>query len=469
MVATAAIGVPATASANGRFPAATQLVVVKDRGVMTSSFGLVTTVDHFATPSWSCEKSLGYDPAFNNDLGVGIFADGTVVISGPEGLTISTDRTCTNPAPAGPIADLWFADVTVDGMRPSSGLAVSRGKRGQDCTGGEIFESLDNGRSWAKIAPLPTGFCPLTIDSAPSDVKRLFVSGNVLRSDGLRLEGQLLVSEDRGATWASHVLPDEPRPFIAAIDPLDKDTIYVRTSNPPDAGRLLVSSDGAKTFRTIATLTGVPLQFFGVTGVALSPDGSKLAYGSVNEGLFVADGRNTAANKRSSMPVMCLAWTAEGLYACSAPNLCGPFLIGVSRDDGRSFDPVVPALDIKGDRTTCAPGTPGANLCPDQWEAPRQRFADCSDAGAAAQDGGPADGGAAPPPLPRVACDCRYAGTRHSSADAQGALALAVMAACARALRARTRRVSETATRGRSASRRPRSWPRPRATRSRAR
>ena len=37
------------------------------------------------------------------------------------------------------------------------------------------------------------------------------------------------------------------------------------------------------------------------------------------------------------MPVMCLTWTADGLYACSAPNLCGPFFVGLSRDDAGSF------------------------------------------------------------------------------------------------------------------------------------
>ena len=300
--------------------------------------------------------------SLNNDLGVGIFGDGSIVLSGPAGLTISTDRTCTNPVPSGPIGGRWFADVTVDGQRTTSGLAVSRGPQGKDCGGAELFESLDAGRTWSKLSDLPSGFCPLTVDSAPSDVLRVYVSGNVLGADGLRLEGQILVSDDRGATWTARAVPDEPRPFIGAIDPTDRDTIYVRTSDPPATGRLLVSNDGAKNYRTIATLTGVPLQFFGVSGIALSPDGRKLAYGSLNEGLFVIEGKDGAPEKRSSIPVMCLAWTADGLYACSAPNLCGPFLVGVSRDDGCSFDTLVPTLDIGGDWTTCASGTAGAEL-----------------------------------------------------------------------------------------------------------
>ena len=60
VIALVTMGLPSTAFANGRFPGATQLVLRGDRGVMTSSFGLVTTTDRFATPNWSCERSFGY-------------------------------------------------------------------------------------------------------------------------------------------------------------------------------------------------------------------------------------------------------------------------------------------------------------------------------------------------------------------------------------------------------------------------
>lgn len=415
------------AAANGRFPGATQLVLRGDRGVMTTSFGLLSSNDKFTTPSWSCEQSIGYNPAENNDIGAGIFGDGTIVLSGPAGVTISTDLACTNPVPNGPIADRWFVDVTIDGANATSGLVVSRGGKLEQCGHGELLETLDNGRNFALISTLPEGFCPLTLDSAPSDPQRIYISGNVLAPDGLKLIGRMLVTDDRGKNWSSYDVPNEPRPFIGAVDPIDRDTVYLRTSIPPANGRLMVSNDAAKNFREIALLTGLPLQFFGVTGLALSPDGSKLAYGSVNEGLYIMPTKGGgAAEKVSSIPVMCLTWTDDGLYACSAPNLCGPFFVGLSHDEGRTFETRLPSLDVNGDETKCAPGTPQAVDCPSAWAAVEKRVQSCSDGGTTTPppvDAGQADAGAPAPKPPQLDCDCHVG--RAGDAAPPAALTLA--------------------------------------------
>lgn len=433
-----------TASANGRFPGATQLVLRGGRGVITSSFGVITSSDGFVTPAWSCELSLGYNPAMNNDLSAGIFGDNTIALAGPVGVTISTDQACTNPIPAGPLGDQWFVDVAVDEANTAHGLAISRGAKNGECgKGGAIFETLDNGKSWASLSTLPDGFCPLTLDSAHSDAQRLYVSGNVVGPDGNKLIARLLVSDDRGKNWTTQDIPNEARPFIGAIDPVNRDTLYVRTSNPPASGRLYVSKDAGKTYREIATLTGIPLQFFGVTGLALSPDGSKLAYGSVNDGLFVLPtAEGGVPEKRGDLPVMSLTWTSNGLYATSGPNLCGPFFVGVSRDEGRSFDALLPTLDVHGDQSQCGPSTPQATQCPTEWPAVKARLASCiPDGGTPPVDGGEeADAGAPGPKPPTLDCDCHVAGGGKAGPPAAVALTGLLLAVSRR----RTRRTSST-------------------------
>jgi hypothetical protein len=435
----------ADAHANGRFPGASQLVIRDSRAVITTSFGVVITEDRFATPRWVCEVALGYRADENNDLAPAIFPNGSMLLVGPRGLTRSTDLGCTNPRLPDPLGSSWLADISVDEKTTTSGLAIAivYGPTGECAP--ELHETKDQGATFARLpSAFPDGFCPLTLDSAPSDETRVYVSGNTVAADGRRLIGQLLSSDDRGATWTVHDIPGEERPFIGALHPTDPDTVYVRTIKPPSAGNLLVTRDGGSTFRTIANLTGIALQFFGATGLAVSPDGTKLAYGSVSEGLFVIDGEGDGGvpEKRADFPVMCLAWTEEALYACSAPNLCGPFFVGRSSDDARTFTTVLPTLDIGGDEQLCPQGTPSGEQCPSEWAAARSRMGGCGDeAGVPDADAGAdADADAGPLPPPKLDCDCDTVGLGGQGPIGAGAASLVLAFAIALARRATARR-----------------------------
>lgn len=430
------------AHANGRFPGAIQLVIRGQDAVMTSSFGVITSRDAFSSSSaaWICESSLGYDPAQQNELGAAIFDDGAFAFSGPQGLTISRDRGCSNERQTGLLQDRWMSDVSRDLSSANSAVAISRSLQSGECAG-QVYETRDNGRTWTLLSELPKEFCAFTIDTPASDPNRIYVSGNNVAADGKTLIGQLLVSDDRGVTWSAHDIPGEARPFIGALAPLDRDTVYIRTSNPPSSGSLLVTNDGGKTFRTIARLTGVPLQFFGVTGLAVSPDGSRLAYGSVNEGLFVVDAKGGEPEKRSEMPVMCLTWTGESLFACSAPSLCGPFFLGRSSDEGRTFTTILATGDVNGDRTECPANTPTQTLCPSQWPSTKKRLGTCqSGMDASADDGGAPDAG--PPAPPSLDCDCETTARNGGGGSALGAIVTVAAAALAGLRRRITRRRS---------------------------
>jgi hypothetical protein len=52
-------------------------------------------------------------------------------------------------------------------------------------------------------------------------------------------------------------------------------------------------------------------------GFALSPDGSRLAYGGPADGLFIgASDGSEGFTKLSELRVRCLRWNQTGLYAC---------------------------------------------------------------------------------------------------------------------------------------------------------
>src|SRR5262249_45084293 len=136
-----------TAHANGRFPGAVQLVFRGDAGAMTTSFGVITSTDHFIKPEWVCETALGYDPIQNNELGVAMFPSGRILISGPGGLTASTDLGCSNPKVNGVPETAWMTDVSVDEQTRQSGIAIARGGPDGDCNG-NLYETKDEGVTW---------------------------------------------------------------------------------------------------------------------------------------------------------------------------------------------------------------------------------------------------------------------------------------------------------------------------------
>ncbi|WP_394843387.1 hypothetical protein LZC95_40865 [Pendulispora brunnea] len=368
------------AHANGRFPAASQLVVfprTPERLVLRTTFGILFSHDRGATWDWVCERAVGYGGQY--DPAIGIVGDN--VLAGTfEGLSVTQDLGCSWNFAGGGLKGQVVIDVTSRPGNPAGALALTSTYRLDDAGAGytsDIYETTDEGSSWSRLGiGLPTYAIAETVDTAPSDGARIYASA--FRRKGESIEGLFYASKDNGHTFSETLIEltlNEGAPFIAAVDPLNADRVYVRTT-AGSASRLLVTDDGGKTFRTARTGPAI-------LGFALSGDGSKVWVGGT-DGLYEASRDDFALTKKSAAQIQCLTWFQGTLYACSTES--SGFILGASTDDGVTFAPLLHLATVRGP-LACASATPTAN-CIIEWPAIRDQLGIVDDAGPGRPDAG---------------------------------------------------------------------------------
>ncbi len=360
-VAVAMVGLsclaPGLSFANGRFPIADQLVVDPNDPahiVLRTTYGVLQSADAGGTWGWVCEDAVGYGGT--QDPAIGVMADGTVLAGIFEGLSITHDRGCSWAFAVAPLADEYVIDVSVHRDEPSRAVAITSTGMG---TGFHVIlaETNDNGVTWSQAGTAITNdMIALTVDVAPSNTDRVYVSGLVGKDYAPAIER----TDDRGVTWTRTVLDPayvKDVPFLAAIDPTNPDRVYLRLSGT-DTDRLLVSDDGGLTFTEVLTVAGDLL------GFALSPDGTRVAIGSPAEGIHLATAADLAFQKVNELQSRCLTWTSAGLYSC-ANEFVDKFTVGLSKDDGKTFSGIYKLAEICP--AVCPVGAPTNGECAAAW------------------------------------------------------------------------------------------------------
>src|SRR5260370_4280248 len=123
----------------------------------------------------------------------------------------------------------------------------------------------------------------------------------------------VLASTDGGASYAQSTITltapyetNQGAAFVSAVDPTNPDRLYIRIGDI-SVDRLLVSDDGAATFRTAYQGLG------NLLGFALSSDGSKVFVGGPADGVAFASTAPTDSagalqfTQQSKGPVVCRA------------------------------------------------------------------------------------------------------------------------------------------------------------------
>lgn len=361
-LATALGALASPAAANGRYPAAGQLVASSSASLLAleTTFGLIVSRDGVDW-DWVCESVVGY----------GGEQDPSVAIRGQQifvgfrgGLAESRSAGCDWAT-----ADLRASSVDVIDIAKPVGdevIAVASLQIGLTDAGGAdlrtmLLRKVGDGSFTPHGAPFDKALAIETVDVAPSDPERVYLSG--LRSGPSGAEGVFLSSNDGGLSFAQHTitLAVGETPFIAAIDPNDARRVYVRTAGAA-SNRLFVTDDGGESFRLVFTAAGPLL------GFALSADGSMVFVGGPSDGLHRASAHELVFTRVSDAYVKCLATVGSTLYACS--EMHKGYILGASDDQGETFRPALRFDTIRG-ALACGKT---ALACTKQWPALMQRL-----------------------------------------------------------------------------------------------
>ncbi|HMJ11216.1 MAG TPA: hypothetical protein VK524_07395 [Polyangiaceae bacterium] len=367
------------ARANGRFPASNQLLVApndSNRLWLRATQGLLTSTDRGCTWQWICERPLGIEG--EEDPPLAITDTGAVVAAVFKGLYVSEDLGCSWRHDF-PELNRFAVDVTVEKQNLSRALLLISAGQGGAATGNlnQVWRSADSGKSWAKIGnDLDPNLRLDTIDPAPSDPTKIYMTAQYQSESGQDDVGMFLYSENGGETWVTRPIPGTNNSYVAflsAVHPTDPKKLYVRVRGPV-VGRyvenfLLYSANAGETWQEI--LRG-PADML---GFALSPDGSKVLVGMGDSralggtrpvdraalGIYSASTADHEFTRGVEGHVGCLTWTADGIYVCTSEFYQG-FELGLSLDEGQTVTAVMHLAGIK-EPLQCPAGTDVANLC----------------------------------------------------------------------------------------------------------
>ena len=308
-----ALGIaPATAQANGRFPAAFQLV--EDQAdpahlLVQVTYGLMSTRDAGGSWGWTCEKAIGYLGEVDPPIAI---AEGGVAFAALfDGITRSSADGCDWGFVGGGPAGRYAVDVSTHKGDLRDVVVLTSDGIDNNVFDTRLFRSSDAGATFEQVnQELPPALVAVTVDIAPSNPSRIYITGLVALGDGV-YEGALGRSDDGGATFELVSIDgsaNDSAPYLAAVDPLDPDVLYVRLAG--QAAVLLRSADAGASFETIFEGEGSLL------GFALSPDGESIVLGGDAIPLQRGPAEGGAFEKVSEVLPLCLTWTTSGIYAC---------------------------------------------------------------------------------------------------------------------------------------------------------
>jgi hypothetical protein len=362
---------PATATANGRFPTAQHVLIgpgtTSDTIVLRTTFGLVISDDRGKTFRYVCEEAMGYGGAAF-DPAIGLDGTSRMLVGLYDGaIRLSPDR-CDGPG-VPTLAGQFVSDV--DTNVPGDVMAVSTAT-GFTADRNYIFRSIDSGATFTRLGPGELGVQFATLELADTDDRRLYATA-------LQLVPRRVVvyrSDDGGETLVdltSFPAPDSIGAYVAAIDPKKPDTVYVRTivAKTPGPGRQTVlhrTDDAGLTWTEVGRTNDL------MTGFAISGDGTTLWMGGTDpsDGLQRSTDRGATWKRIADTKVQCLRWHEGVLYVC-ATNEVDHYALGRSCDDGDTIHPLLGFSSIAG-VFPCPASSKETTACPSRLDAIRLQF-----------------------------------------------------------------------------------------------
>jgi len=356
----------AGARANGAFPDEFSVHFqpnAPSRILVGANFGLVISEDEGATWRYSCEPWIvaGSNAAVNPESSVSFYnvaADG-VLLAQAVNVTRSADGACTWPTATGALEGQVITDTFASPTDPNLVLATVA-----IASGSYVVASRDGGKTFDPTRLYETS-------DLLSGVEVSKVDPNVVYATQVSTFGtssKLVVSTAGGAvgTWQSgpdRLIPtqDGTQPRIFAVDPADKDKVYLRLlRGTTDA--VAITSDGGKTYENPN-----PLSIDGRLSAFLRAGDGTLYVGTMGGVLYVRppSGGPFVQQLSNGPKFRCLAQRPGGtrIYACGDSVLDG-YSLYFSDDGAQTFRPMMKFTDIQGP-LTCGPVQ---SNCAAHWE-----------------------------------------------------------------------------------------------------
>jgi hypothetical protein len=375
-IAALALGA-ATAHANGRYPSAKSISPKpgSDQDIIVgTTLGAMITHDDGAHWYWICEQNVGYGGVFDPKYEIAA-DDGTIYATTQNGLRVSRDGGCTFETarlrgfgqPGWP-DDLWMdaLDVAPDGTvwigTTETGLPNA------------VYKSTDHARSFEKIGlETGTGWWK-SLDVAPSDGNRIYVTGYEIAPTPRAFIER---SVNGGQDWEELPLTDvqvvaEDKVLLLGVDPTNADIVYLRAGDSagPGKDRVYRTANGGTTWTEVLATDRV------VVGFVVLGDGTVLVQGPQpmegESGCLwrSTDGGNTfggcetgpGASYYNRDVMKCLATREDGtLFACSA-NWDPNFATVMRTKDGAPLTKSFRFNELSG-ALQCPSGTPQHDVC----------------------------------------------------------------------------------------------------------
>jgi hypothetical protein len=328
------------ARADGAFPDSLGIMAPASRPhdiVLATNFGLVSSIDDGQTWTWACEQDQN---SFGLQYQMGAPALDRLYVLANTGLAFSDDRACGWRLAGGTVAGSTVTDAFPDPGNPERVLAITASTEGDAGLIFKVVESSDAGTTFGPIRYTAAAGDDLTgieiSRSTPSTLYLTMISGPTYIP-------KLGRSIDGGASWQIHDLTaalgaDVRSVRLIAVDPQNADRIFLRVGSSSGDG-LAISEDGGVTAHT-------PLLFADggiMSAFARTASGTLVAAGVV--GLDPAAFRSTDGGQ-SFQPLPTppnlrgLAARGDVIYGV-ADNVADGFAVGVSTDQGTSWQPLM--------------------------------------------------------------------------------------------------------------------------------
>ena len=227
-----------------------------------------------------------------------------------------------------------ITDAFIDPNDPSSVLGII-----SSATGSGLYPSKDGGQNFgAPILATGEQFVSVEIATSPGIV---YATSVVLPGGAAPAGAALYRSGDGGAKFSRVALPVAAGGIvrIAAVDPADGNTVYLRISEL-GGDFLAITTDGG------VTVTRALQSQSALTGFARGPD--RALYAGNRAGAFFTRPPSAGTFTTSAGPhLACLGVRGNRLYACG-DGIQDSFDLATSDDGGKTFQRSLRFVDLQG-------------------------------------------------------------------------------------------------------------------------